>query len=305
MNAPSTNRPKKVLITGSSGFTARYLREDLTLLGYSVEGITAKPDSQSRNDWEHYADLNNLETLRSVIAQIRPNYVIHLAGISSVTHADSTALYQINVEGTLNLLSILQEESIPVEKIILSSSAYVYGNKSSITEETCPKPLTHYAMSKLSMEYMAQGLYENLPIIITRPCNYTGIGQPNSFLIPKILYHFSNRLSTIHLGNTHVYREFNDVRTVSKAYCGILEKATIGTTINICTGKAYCLEEILDLFTRISGHTIETIINPAFIRKNDAPFLSADPSLLNTIVPNLPNYSLEDTLNWMFGSEKQ
>jgi nucleoside-diphosphate-sugar epimerase len=301
---PMNNTKKTLLITGSQGFTASYLREVFLKDGYTVWGLA----QQTPREWEVCADLTQRESLRQVIAQIRPDYVIHLAGISNVVHENSEALYQINCQGTLNLLSVLQTEKIPVKKIILASSAYVYGNydnptnlsTSLISEKTCPKPINHYAMSKLAMEYMAASLYENLPIVIARPFNYTGAGQQDYILVPKILHHFITQAPKISLGNTHVYREFNDVRMVVEAYRGLLHHAEPGTTVNICTGKSHCLKEILDLCHIISGHHLEVVIDPHLVRKNEAVHLSGDPTLLRSILPNLPIYTLEETLRWMF-----
>lgn len=294
---------RTVLITGSSGFTSSYLREALLSAGYIVWGMVNK----SPRDWEICADLMNLEALRKMVTQISPDYVIHLAGISNVIHENTDALYQVNCQGTLNLLSVLQKEQIPVKKIILASSAYVYGNANThnngqtlITEKTCPKPINHYAMSKLAMEYMATSLYENLPIVVVRPFNYTGAGQRTHVLVPKIVHHFLTRTQTIHLGNMYVYREFNDVRMVAKAYLALLTSAEPGVTVNLCTGNSYCLHEILALSEKISGHHLEVIVDQNFVRKNEAAVLSGDPTLLKSIVPNLPSYTLEDTLRWMF-----
>ncbi len=300
----NNNANNTVLITGSHGFTGSYLREALLSRGYQVWGMT----NDNPSDWEVCADLTDPLALRQVVAKIRPDYVIHLAGISNVIHNNHDALYQINLHGTLNLLAAIQQEAIPVKKIILASSAYVYGNQQNIqliTENTLPKPSNHYAMSKLSMEYMGLGLYEKLPIVIARPFNYTGVAQQEYVLIPKIIRHFAQKAPEIHLGNLHVYREFNDVRMAVHAYAELLTQAEPGTTVNICTGKSFCLHDILNLSKQISGHYLEVIINPAFVRENEAQVLSGDPAKLQSLIPNLPAYTLEDTLRWMFEAFKK
>lgn len=295
------NKQLTVLITGSRGFTGRYLRTELLSAGYSVWGMTNQSDCQ---DWEVSADLMNIQTLCKAIAQTAPDYVIHLAGISNVTHGHHEALYQTNCIGTLNLLSAIQQEASEIKNIVLASSAYVYGNTAHdlnhyISESVSPKPNNHYAMSKLSMEYMAQAYYSSLPLVITRPFNYTGIGQPEHHLIPKIIHHFRSRASIIQLGNMHVYREFNDVRMAAKVYSQLLTHAEPGTTVNICTGKTYNLTDILALASDITGHTLQVQINQNLVRANDPPILAGDPTQLNQMIPNLPSYTLRDTLSWM------
>ena len=299
------NAQKTLLITGSQGFTSIYLRDVFLKEGYAVWGLV----KNNPREWEVAADITDKVALRDAIANIAPSYVIHLAGVSNVVHENSSALYAINCLGTLNLLDVLQEKNIEIKKIILASSAYVYGNykheenekeANLISETVCPKPINHYAMTKLSMEYMALSLYPNLPIVITRPFNYTGFGQQNYVLVPKILHHFVTKAPKILLGNTHVYREFNDVRMVVEAYKGLLHHAEPGTLVNICSGKSYSLKEILTLCSEISQHTLDVERDEKLVRKNEPSHLSGDPTLLHSIVPNLPCYSLEDTLRWMY-----
>ncbi|QLG89661.1 GDP-mannose 4,6-dehydratase [Chitinibacter bivalviorum] len=292
----------KVLVTGAQGFTGQYVCDALRIAGYDVIGL----GQSSASNLGYFADLCDLVSLRKVISAIKPNYVIHLAAIAFVGHADFNNFYRTNLFGTLNLLEAIYLECPQVSNIIVASSANVYGNPviSPVSELVCPAPLNHYAMSKLAMEHMSRTWFERLPIIIVRPFNYTGHRQSIDFLIPKIVSHFHARAEKISLGNLDVTREFNDVRMIARAYVDILQVDS-GITINLCSGIGYELNNVLQLASELSRHHIIVDTSPALVRQNELKSLVGDPSVMQQLLPNLPTYSLYETLEWMFeGAEK-
>ncbi len=134
-----------VLVTGSTGFTGRYLRQVLEQRGYRVVGLCSLAGIDP-GQW--VANLTDAESLRRVVQKLQPNYVIHLAAIAFVGHGDPRAFYDINLFGTLNLMSALQD--LPkLERVVVASSANVYGTPEVelIDESVCPNPVNHYACS--------------------------------------------------------------------------------------------------------------------------------------------------------------
>jgi nucleoside-diphosphate-sugar epimerase len=162
-----------------------------------------------------------------------------------------------------------------------------------------PNPVNHYAASKCSMEIMARNYLSALPIFFVRPFNYTGVGQADNFVIPKIVSHFINKPTSIELGNMDVEREFNDVRFVCDAYLKLLTNATTGEAHNICTGQPMALVNVIDALSALTGHTINVNINPLFVRKNEIKRLCGSPLKLHSCVGSLKSYSLLETLRWM------
>jgi nucleoside-diphosphate-sugar epimerase len=151
------------------------------------------------------------------------------------------------------------------------------------------------------MEYMARLWMDKLPITITRPFNYTGLGQGENFLLPKIVSHFKRRADRLELGNLDVERDFSDVRTVVEAYVRLLEYAPAGQTFNVCSGKAHSLRDVLAMVAQLSGHQLEVQVNPAFVRANEVKRLTGNAAKLQTCVGVLPAIPLHDTLAWMLG----
>lgn len=293
---------KHALVTGINGFTGRYVAAELSAAGYRVFGLGAAPFDDS--DY-FQVDLMDVSGLTDTINRIKPNVVVHLAAIAYVGHGDADAFYNVNLLGTRNLLQALNSSQAPLDAVLLASSANVYGNGTAgkLSESTVANPANDYAVSKLAMEYMSRLWMDKLPVFITRPFNYTGVGQTDNFLLPKIIKHFKTKSPTIELGNIDVWRDFTDVRALSKAYVKLLHAKPIGEVINICSGRTYSLRKVIELCEKITGHHLEIQVNPAFIRANEVKTLSGDTSKLQTFIPEWDVPPLEVTLRWMLESE--
>ena len=281
----------RILLTGATGFTGRYF---LTLA--PVRGHTVCP---------LHANLCDKNALAREIEASNFDALIHFAAISFVGHMDPSEFYSVNVIGATNLLDALVRCSIPIKRVVLASSANVYGNCSisPIGESQAPAPVNHYAMSKLAMEYMARTYCDRLPIIIARPFNYTGPGQSPQFIIPKLVQHFAQRSLSVELGNVDVEREFNDVRMICDAYLALLEAGMPGTIYNLCSGHPYTLKKVIDILGDLSGYHIEIRTNNLFIRPNEVYSLYGDPTELKAVCARahivLQEPSLRETLCWM------
>jgi nucleoside-diphosphate-sugar epimerase len=289
---------KRALITGLRGFTGRYMADEMASAGYRVFGLGMFPSTET--DYFH-ADLNDKAALQTAIDHILPDVVIHLAALAFVGHGNANDFYQVNVMGTRNLLEVLNQSSKKPEAILIASSANIYGNRSEgmLAENTQPDPANDYAVSKLAMEYMARLWMDKLPLIITRPFNYTGVGQTENFLLPKIVAHFKQQAPVIELGNLDVWRDFSDVRSLVQAYRRLIEAKAFGQTVNVCSGKTYSLREVISICENITGHKIELNVNPAFVRGNEVKTLCGDATLLRSLVGEWQTPELDDTLRWM------
>jgi nucleoside-diphosphate-sugar epimerase len=291
---------KRVLITGIHGFTGRFMAAELKAHGCEVIGMGRQP---SQDAGYYQADLANTAELHKVLGQIQPDIVVHLAAVAFVGHGVADAFYQVNLIGTRNLLEAIEACGKTPECVLIASSANVYGNASEgLLDETTPvSPANDYAVSKVAMEYMVSLWHSRLPIVITRPFNYTGVGQDENFLLPKIVSHFVRKADRIELGNLDVWRDFSDVRAVVSAYRGLLEARPIGQTVNVSSGVTHSLRQVIDMCREITGHELITEVNPAFVRDNEVKTLCGDNSRLRGLVPGWQTPALKDTLRWMLG----
>ena len=289
---------KKVLITGIEGFTGYHLEKFFSDKGLEVYGTTLEAFPQ-KNYFQ--CDIRNYSEMESVILRVKPDYIIHLAAISFTAEEDRSLIYDTNVIGAENLLLSLVKNNLSPEKIIMVSSASVYGNQneSILDEALVPEPVNHYGISKLAMEKVVKTYYDKFSILIVRPFNYTGPKQGNHFLIPKIISHYKNKSESIELGNIHVAREFNDIRYVVDVYYQLLFSSALSDIVNLCTGKAWKISEIITLLNEMTGHNVRVEVNPEFCRENEIAVLKGSAVKLHSIIERTKDYTLKETLAYM------
>ncbi|KAB0539666.1 NAD-dependent epimerase/dehydratase family protein [Xanthomonas cissicola] len=298
MSVASLSNQKVALVTGATGFTGRYVKDSLERAGYAVHGWShggpALPNT-------YRVDMVDREQVRTAVASLQPEVVVHLAAISFVAHGDVDGIYRLNVVGTRNLLDALAANAKRPARVLLASSANIYGNAGGlISEDVMPSPQNDYAVSKLAMEYMAKLWAEVLPITIIRPFNYTGVGQSSKFLLPKIVQHFQKRAAVMELGNVDVSRDFYDVRCVAEAITRLVSSVKTEGVYNISSGNEYSLRDVVDIVADIADHQLEVVVNPAFVRGNEVKSLRGDNRRLIDKIGTLPEFDLRKTLAWMF-----
>jgi len=279
----------RVALTGATGFTGRFVSAALEQAGATPVALQA--------------DLRDRDAVAAAVDALEFDRVIHLAGHAFVDARDWQAFYTINQLGTLNLLDAVAQKR-PGARCILASSAQVYGPNAEglIAEDAPTNPVNHYAISKRTMEQGAGLWRDHLEIVVTRPFNYTGIGQDTQYLIPKIVDHFRRKADVIELGNTWVRRDFGDVRSVADAYCGLALATEVPSVVNVATGAVSSIGDILERLSAISGHHLDVRVNPAFVRKGDVEVLGGDATLLRDTLPTWQPREIGDTLAWMYAA---
>ena len=145
---------KRILITGINGFIGKALEKRLSFLGVIVFGI-----SKSSGDGNKIlkADVLNYKEIDKFIKDKKIQICYHLAGESLVEEGQSRPFetFKVNIEGTLNILEIARKNNL--EKIIIASTAHVYGdNPVPYLEEYTPRPSRPYETSKACTDLLAQ-----------------------------------------------------------------------------------------------------------------------------------------------------
>lgn len=288
---------KKILITGIDSFTGVHLSSYLENSGYDVYGTSLSKNAEKK----YKCDITSKEDILKILKIVKPDFFIHLSGISFTAHGNNEDFYKVNTIGTINILDAFLELNLNPEKIILVSSATVYGNQGLevLDESLCPMPANHYGASKYSMECLVKGYFEKLPIIITRPFNYTGVGQAEQFLIPKIVKHFKEKKDVIELGNLHVEREFNDISLVCEVYKKLLESQSKSEVVNIASNRGIKLLDVISMMNDMVKHEIKVEVNPSFVRKDEIKSLTGSNAKLFSLIGNIEQKEFKQTLKEM------
>jgi nucleoside-diphosphate-sugar epimerase len=279
-----------VLIFGKTSFTSKHLSDYLIKNNFDISYANC--------------DITKIDEVEEVLKNNKTDFIINLAAISFVGHSNISDFYNVNVVGVTNILESLIKLNYQPKKIILSSSAVVYGNQNTNTldESLCPNPQNHYGISKYAMECIAKTYFNKLNIIITRPFNYIGIGQNELFLVSKIIKHYKNKDKTIYLGNLDVSREFNDVKFVCECYKRLLQIDKSSIVVNIASNQGIKLLDIIENMNNISGYKIDIKINQEFVRKNEIKILTGSNKKLFELIGVVEQKRLKERLKSIFES---
>ncbi len=300
------------LITGIEGFVGPHLAKVLLEKKYAVCG-TYLGSVHKKIEGVNYVhlDVTDKKEATRVISKIRPDYIFHLAGFSSVSLSwkNPERCFEINVEGTRNLLdAVLAAKISPT--ILIVSSAEVYGKpvQLPITENHPTNPVSPYAKSRLEQEKVVLEYVNKKRIraIISRSFNHTGPGQAPIFVCSSFAYQIARikkglQEPVIKTGDLSVTRDFTNVRDVVTAYVLAVEKCTIGEIYNICSGKAYSIKEILDMLILISGKKdIRVVTDPEKVRPVDVPVLFGSNSKISLLSGWAPAIDIQSTLSEVY-----
>jgi len=272
--------------------------------------VLASGDNQSRPEpepgVEYYdLDIRRADEVRSVVREISPTQIYHLAGVSAVDVSwnNPRLTFEVNVLGTYNLLeAAMLLPSTP--RILNVSTSQVHAPSDDILTETSPlSPDNPYAASKAMAELLRVQYrkYTDGGIITARSFNHTGPGQMPSFVLPSIAKQFAEmeaglRAPSLIVGNVEVKRDFTDVRDVVRAYSALLDKGRTGEVYNVCSGSAVRLADCIRKFEAISGISIEINTDPARLRSNEISQIFGDSTKIRTETGWNPQIPLEKTI---------
>jgi GDP-4-dehydro-6-deoxy-D-mannose reductase len=313
--------PPSVLITGVSGFVGRHLvaafqasLPEVSLIPTSRrEGVTVGGLPATRLDWDAP------DAVRRTLEALQPDAIIHLSAEAAVGRAaaDPMAVWRSNFWQTIELAEIVRTR-LPATLFAFVSSAAVYGLSAraggKLDENTVLRPADPYGATKAAADLaIGEMALRGLKAVRLRPFNHTGPGQTADYAIPALarqvaLIEAGRQKPVIRTGSLDSARDFLDVRDVCAAYIAIMRQADqlpADAVLNIASGQARRIGEVLDSLLRLSGVKATIEVEPARVRPNEIKSLCGDATAARTLLgwqPEIPfEETLSDTLDWWRG----
>jgi UDP-glucose 4-epimerase len=296
---------EKVLITGASGFAGFHIIEEAlnnNLEVYAAVRKTSQTD-HLKNLGINFVilDYRDLTALKQQLADIRPDYIIHAAG---VTAAKSQAAYNyINATHTFNLASAAVQAGINLKKFVLVSSLAALGPLKTlvgtISETTKPKPVTAYGRSKLLAEEQLKTI-DGLSYTILRPTAIYGPRDTGIFIFFKQL----TRGLEPYMGKVEQKLTFIYVKDVAKAAIKSLYDGN-NTDYNLSDGNFYSKYELANLAKEaLSLKTFKFHLPVIFVKT--IAFVSEKVSSLSNkaAIINMEKLNELMAVNWSVDTEK-
>ena len=306
----------RALITGVTGFAGSHLADYLLAEQPEVEIFGTRRWRSRMENIEHLegrlqlreCDLRDPAAIQGVLAEVRPDYIFHLAAQSFVPaswRAPSETL-MTNILGQTNIFEAVRVlELDPVIQIAGSSEEYglVLPDEVPIKETNPLRPLSPYAVSKVAQDLLAYQYFRSygLKTVRTRGFNHTGPRRGEVFVTSNFAKQIASieaglREPVIRVGNLDAQRDFTDVRDIVRAYWLAVSEATPGEVYNLASGRAVTIRELLDRLLVLSDTEVEVQVDPDRLRPSDVEILLGDYSKFRSDTGWEPSIPLEQTL---------
>ena len=305
----------RILITGVTGFVGSHFAE--YALARGVEVVASYRWRSNTENIEHIrhrlelveCNLRDMSSAHHLVEVARADWIIHLAAQSFVgTSWQAPAeTFMTNTVSQINLLEAVRVRSPQARFLVIGSSeeyGFVSEEELPITEANPLRPLSPYAVSKVAQDLMGYQYFKSygMHIVRTRAFNHEGPRRGDVFVTSNFARQIAEierglRPPVIAVGDLKSRRDYTDVRDIVRGYWLLLERGEPGEVYNLCSGRAWVIQDILDFLlaeARVQGISIQE--DPARLRPSDVPVLRGDATKALTAVGWRPEIPFEQTL---------
>jgi GDP-4-dehydro-6-deoxy-D-mannose reductase len=307
---------ERILLTGGAGFVGSHLAAALCeAFPDATRAMLVRPgEAANRESYETVvADLLDEAAVDRLVADLRPDLVLHLAGQSSIGQAERAMeqTWRVNFHGAFGLGSSIARHA-PGAVVLFASSAAIYGAtfRDGAPREDAPlRPIDVYSRSKAAAEgALADILDPGSRLLIARPVNHSGPGQRSRNFV---LASFAAQIAAIEAGRAEPRikvgvlskpRAFRDVPDLVEAYMYLIRKARElperVSTFNIASGDARSIGSLLEELRKMSRADFEVEVDPHLLRPSsiDISVVACDASKLRAATGWRPRYSTREML---------
>jgi GDP-4-dehydro-6-deoxy-D-mannose reductase len=296
----------RVLVTGGKGFAGSHLESLLAARSHQV--LSTSRRAAGGEPGLARLDLPDEARCHEILAEFRPDAVVHLAGISFVPDADRdpARAVEVNVVGTLGLLAALRRADPGGRtRVVHVSTGQVYDARTGgpFGENAPLRPASVYARTKLAAELAVEAWTrgEGRPAVIFRPFNHIGPGQRECFAVSNFAWQIARMEKgkadpVLHTGNLRAVRDFCDVRDVARAYLLAAEGSIVPGTYNVASGVAISLAAVVEALRSFARRPFDIHVEETLLRPGDDRHPAADTRLLRAASGWEPVFTLEDTI---------
>lgn len=306
----------KWLVTGAAGFLGSSLTEQLAKRGDSIlavdnlswgnrKNVRGYPKAPGKFQFLK-ADIRDDRAMTAAFKKFKPDYVVHLAALhyipAAIANPDLTV--SINVLGSQVILSQCIKNS--VKGFYYASTGDVYlPSEQPHREEHTVNPNNIYGLSKWMGEKLIQLESQTVNTVIGRLFNLIGPRETNPHILPEIILQLKKtKKKKLKLGNIFPKRDFLSTADASKAIIELCLKNLSGIqTVNIASGEARSMSELIQMIQSLLRTTIEIEIDPKRVRKVERPHLQADVQKLKEINGWTPSTQCQTTLQAILKDE--
>ena len=309
-----------ILVTGGAGFIGAHTCKALAAQGlYPIVFDNLSRGHRELVQWGplHVGDILQRTDLDEAFERYQPRSVIHFAAYAYVGESVSQPLayYRNNVAGLIHVLEAMSRHG--AHTIVFSSSCATYGIPDAlpITENAAQNPINPYGHSKLICEQilLEVAAAQKLRVALLRYFNASGADpdgdltewhDPETHLIPLAIDAASGIGPPLQIFGTDYptqdgtcERDFIHVSDLASAHVAALQRLGDGTErliLNLGTGRAYSILEIVSAIARLTGHLVPVTYGPR--RPGDPAALVADASRAERLLEFRPKYSDLETI---------
>ncbi len=326
--------PKKVLITGITGFAGSHLADllledpNIELYGFKRWHLSSMRNVRHIENKVKWYDVDVTDAIgcHKALSEIRPDEIYHLAAESFVSPSwDHPCHYMdVNYMGTVNMMEAMRQLKLDNTRILLPGSGEEYGeiyeHEIPITPESILRPVNPYAVTKVAQDLIGWVYFKSYgtKVIRSRAFNHEGPRRHHVFGIAWYAYSVARieaglQEPVIETGHTSDKRNFTHIRDLVTAYKLAMEKCVPGELYLIGSERAnsiYTFQEVAEKLAKMSTvNGITTKVADKFVRPTAVPRLIGDCSKFANLTGWKPQIEfddmLEDILNYWRDYVKQ